>query len=167
MKKIEQEIAYLKELRFIVADLIASGGIGVFGVRNNNGADTMNCPACFARTEIMGYCSYSGTLDEVKEHTGDCRFKQLQEIIAATESMDVEDEDAHIVDQNDTRKYVILEGIDARNRFFSTRGEKPIEDVVKLITGEVAYSILGFCDTMYGCQMFLFGNSDKSIDDLE
>ena len=44
-----------------------------------------------------------------------------------------------------TAKFVCLEGIEMRNRFWSVNN--PDEDQTKLFDGEVAYKILGYADT--------------------
>lgn len=52
-------------------------------------------------------------------------------------------------------RYVILRGIAWGNRFFSTHN--PDGDERYLVTGELAYDILGYAETVYDAQKFLYG----------
>lgn len=54
-------------------------------------------------------------------------------------------------------KFVILQGIAERNRFFSTHC--PEQDQTKLEDGTVAYRILGYAETVEQAQIFLYGRS--------
>ena len=54
-------------------------------------------------------------------------------------------------------KYVLLEGIEERNRFFSPHN--PNRDETKLDDGTVAYNILGYTNTIEEAQMELYGRS--------
>jgi len=49
-------------------------------------------------------------------------------------------------------KYVCLEGIEQGNRFFTTNSVNP----EKLLTGEVAYKILGYANTSLEAQEILY-----------
>lgn len=51
-------------------------------------------------------------------------------------------------------KYIILRGIDRGNRFFTLNNDP---EPTKLATGEVAYDIIGYGETMAECQFKLFG----------
>ncbi len=54
-------------------------------------------------------------------------------------------------------KYVILEGIEHGNRFFSTYTEG--EDPTKSAEGETWYKILGYADSVGEAQIKLYGRS--------
>lgn len=63
-------------------------------------------------------------------------------------------------------KYVILEGLDSRNRFFSNNSPKDNELAInKDGKWYKAFTILGYANTIAEAQMFLFGKvSTKAID---
>jgi hypothetical protein len=52
-------------------------------------------------------------------------------------------------------KFVVLEGLEEGNRFFSHVG--PVGDDPTLCKGEVAYKILGYADSVPQAQTFLYG----------
>lgn len=64
---------------------------------------------------------------------------------------------------NNQSEYVILEGIEAGNRFFTTN--TPGQDQTRLATGEVAYRVLGYANTIREAQIFLYGVSFTDRDD--
>jgi hypothetical protein len=51
-------------------------------------------------------------------------------------------------------QYVVLRGIEHGNRFFSsyTQGD----DATKMFDGVIAYEVLGYGETIYDCQEFLY-----------
>jgi len=51
-----------------------------------------------------------------------------------------------------TKKYVLLEGIENFNRFYSSNTD---DDPTKLFDGTVAYRIIGYADTSEEAQMEL------------
>lgn len=56
------------------------------------------------------------------------------------------------------KKYVILEGIEEGNRFYSmSRQDDTMDSLTRLGDGTVAYRVLGFADTIKEVEMFLFG----------
>lgn len=57
---------------------------------------------------------------------------------------------------NSKSPFVILRGIQLGNRFFSTNDGT---DPTKLVDGTVAYTILGYADTIAEAQVALFGRS--------
>ena len=59
--------------------------------------------------------------------------------------------------KNRHRKYIILEGLAERNRFFS--GNSSFDDPTKLLDGTVAYRIIGYADTIAEAQIKLYGRS--------
>lgn len=54
-------------------------------------------------------------------------------------------------------RYVLLEGLEFFNRFFSPYNPK--DDPTKSATGETWYKILGFADTVEEAQMKLYGRT--------
>lgn len=60
-------------------------------------------------------------------------------------------------------KYIILRGIDAGNRFFTTN--TPGRDQTRLASGEVAYEVLGFANSIREAQIFLYGFSSTDSND--
>jgi len=60
-------------------------------------------------------------------------------------------------------KYVILQGIELGNRFFCLN--TPGIDHTRLYTGEVAYRVLGYADTVAQAQIFLHGYSSTTCTD--
>ena len=57
-----------------------------------------------------------------------------------------------------TKKYVLLEGIENFNRFYSTNSN---DDPTKLSDGTVAYRIIGYADTPEEAQTKLYGRVYK------
>lgn len=67
---------------------------------------------------------------------------------------------------NNTKKFVVLEGIEHGNRFYSTN--VPGEDPTKSAKGETWYHVLGYADTAEEAQAILFpnpGDADKALHD--
>jgi len=64
-------------------------------------------------------------------------------------------------------KYILLEGLERKNRFFCiNRPEESEDSIVRNIhTGEVVYKILGYANTMKDAQMQLYGFSSTERDD--
>jgi hypothetical protein len=62
----------------------------------------------------------------------------------------------HDTPQEDT-KFVVLMGLEARNRFFTSY--TPDHDYTKLGDGTVAFSVLGYTRTTGEAQTALFGRS--------
>ena len=60
------------------------------------------------------------------------------------------------------KKFVILEGIEEGNRFFSTH--TPGEDETRLADGTLAYRILGYADTIAEAQLRLHGQVTSNED---
>ena len=60
-------------------------------------------------------------------------------------------------------KYVILEGLEYGNQFFSTNVEG--QDPTLSAEGEVWYKILGYANTIRDAQIFLYGWSDTESND--
>lgn len=58
-------------------------------------------------------------------------------------------------------KYVILEGIEKGNRFFSFNTDDP----TKLYDGTVAYEVIGYANTVKEAQIKLYGRSTAEHDD--
>jgi hypothetical protein len=54
-------------------------------------------------------------------------------------------------------KFVILKGLEHKNKFFSTYTEG--EDPTKSDTGETWYEILGYADSVEDAQIFLYGRT--------
>jgi hypothetical protein len=53
-------------------------------------------------------------------------------------------------------KYVLLRGIEWRNKFFCFNLS---DDPTKLYNGEIAYEVLGYADTVAEAQVKLYGRS--------
>lgn len=66
-------------LKELLLDLFHDGGIGVRGVRNENGADSYECPACGAWRFIKGHAHSWGAMSDV-EHRKDCQLVKLWEM---------------------------------------------------------------------------------------
>jgi hypothetical protein len=64
---------------------------------------------------------------------------------------------------NNRSKYVILEGIDAGNRFFTANTQG--KDQTRLADGTVAYTVLGYANTIREAQIFLYGVSFTDSND--
>ena len=62
-----------------------------------------------------------------------------------------------------TAKYAIFQGIDEGNRFFSTNC--PDTDQTRLDSGEVAYIILGYANTIAEAQQYLYGKVSTKNND--
>jgi len=64
-------------------------------------------------------------------------------------------------------KYILLEGLLRKNRFFCMTGPEESEDSIvrNIRTGEVVYKILGYANTMKDAQMQLYGFSSTERDD--
>lgn len=45
----------------------------MIGERNHNGADSYNCPSCWASIDIQGYCCFSTGINDIK-HDDDCEL---------------------------------------------------------------------------------------------
>jgi hypothetical protein len=62
-------------------------------------------------------------------------------------------------------EFIILQGIEAGNSFFTMN--TPTETEIEKCTvhdGTIAYRILGYADTVYDAQMFLYGDSEYTKD---
>jgi hypothetical protein len=53
-------------------------------------------------------------------------------------------------------QFVILEGIQDKNAFFTTRERT---DMTTLADGTIAYRVLAYCDTVEEAQTFLYGRT--------
>jgi len=74
----------------------------------------------------------------------------------AADVMELEDQVPVTQAAADTDKpYVILEGLAAGNRFFTTNSANP----TLLVDGTVACRVLGYADTIAQAQIFLYGRS--------
>lgn len=63
-------------------------------------------------------------------------------------------------------KYVLLEGLQLGNKFFSSISSNKTEDsVVRLNSGEIAYKIIGYANTVKDAQIQLYGFSVTERDD--
>jgi len=62
-------------------------------------------------------------------------------------------------------EFIILQGIEAGNSFFimNTPTETELEKCT-VHDGTIAYRVLGYADTIYDAQMFLYGNSEYTKD---
>ena len=54
-------------------------------------------------------------------------------------------------------KFILLQGIQCRNKFFSTY--LPHEDQRKMANGEIAYDILGYATSIEDAQRALYGRA--------
>lgn len=66
----------LAEAKELIADMFFSDEIGTFGIRHWNGADSYQCPSCYASKNIMGYCGSTSSHDAV-DHEANCRQDAL------------------------------------------------------------------------------------------
>jgi hypothetical protein len=62
-----------------------------------------------------------------------------------------------------TARYVIIEGIERRNRFFTMNN--PETDQTRIWDGSVAYVVLGYADRMADAQMYLYGEVSTERED--
>lgn len=66
----------LEEAKEFIADMFCSNDIGTFGIRHPNGADSYQCPSCYASKDIMGYCGSTSSHDAV-DHEQNCKQHAL------------------------------------------------------------------------------------------